>query len=286
MTIDVEPLRTLDDFSACEHLQRRLLGEHAGAALLGVPALRAIAESGGLLLGVRQSGVGRELAGAVVDLSTTWEGFPAHFNYLIGVSAEARNGGIGLALRVAERQHALAAGVEVVRAWVDPLRSSESHIFLNRLGAIGTKYERSVFGELPDRVHRGLATDRICAQWWLRSPRTVALLDEGRAASHLRAGLHEMVVATRTTSGRSGQRTLVDVHADVDAANVLVEIPVDIELLRDEDPAEARRWRLGTREVFERLLVTGYLLVGLVHEGGRSFQLLEKADRSGALGRS
>jgi predicted GNAT superfamily acetyltransferase len=92
-------------------------------------------------------------------------------------------------------------------------------------------------------------------------------------------------VATRTTCGRSGQRTLVDVHADVDAANVLVEIPVDIELLRDEDPAEARRWRLGTREVFERLLMTGYLLVGLVHEGGRSFQLLEKADRSGALGR-
>jgi predicted GNAT superfamily acetyltransferase len=286
MTIDVEPLRTLDDLSACEHLQRRLLGEHAGTALLGVPALRAIAESGGLLLGVRQGGVRRELTGAVVDLATTWEGFPALFSHLFGVSADARNGGIGLALRVAERRHALAAGVEIVRAWIDPLRSSESHLFLNRVGAIGTKYERNVFGELPDRVHRGLATDRICAEWWLRSPRTVALLDEGRGASHLRVGLHEMAVATRTTSGPSGQRTLVDARADADAANVLVEIPVDIELFRDEDPAEARRWRLGTREVFERLLVTGYLLVGLVHEGGRSFQLLEKTDRSGALGRS
>ncbi len=285
MTIDVEPLRTLDDLSACERLQRRLLGEHAGAALLGVPALRVIAESGGLLLGVRENGVGRDLLGVVVDLSTTWEGFAALFSHLFGVSAEARNGGIGFALRAAERQYALAAGVELVRAWVDPLRSSESHVLLNKLGAIGTRYERSVFGELPDLVHRGLATDRVCIEWWLRSPRTVALLDEGHGASHLRAGLHEMAVATRTTSGTAGQRTLVDVHADVDAANVLVEIPVDIEVLRDEDPAEARRWRLGTRELFERLLATGYLLVGLVHEGGRSFQLLEKADRSRALGR-
>jgi hypothetical protein len=34
----------------------------------------------------------------------------------------------------------------------------------------------------------------------------------------------------------------------------------------------------------ERLLGTGYLLVGLVHEGGRSFQLLAREDRAGALG--
>jgi hypothetical protein len=38
--------------------------------------------------------------------------------------------------------------------------------------------------------------------------------------------------------------------------------------------------------LFERLLGTGYLLVGLVHEGGRSFQLLVREDRAGALGRS
>jgi predicted GNAT superfamily acetyltransferase len=93
-----------------------------------------------------------------------------------------------------------------------------------------------------------------------------------------------MVVATRTKATSSGRRVLVDVKLEPGAAKVLVEIPVDVDLLRDEDPAEARRWRVETRELFEQLLGTGYLLVGLVHEGGRSFQLLEKTDRAEALG--
>ena len=93
-----------------------------------------------------------------------------------------------------------------------------------------------------------------------------------------------MAVATRTTATSSGHRFLVDVKLEPGFAKVLVEIPVDVDLLRDENPAEARRWRAGTREVFEQLLGTGYLLVGLVHEGGRSFQLLEKVDRGAALG--
>jgi predicted GNAT superfamily acetyltransferase len=283
MTIAVETLRTLDDLAACERLQHRLFGDHATASVLSVPALRAVAESGGLLLGVRSGAATRELAGAVVDLLATWEGFGALFSHVFGVSPEARNRGVGFSLRAAERRIAQEAGIDIIRAWVDPLRSLESHLLWNKIGAIGTTYERNVFGELSDSVNRGLATDRVHVEWWLRSPRTLARLDEGRPASHVRVRLHEMVVATRTKAASSGRRVLVDVKLEPGAAKVLVEIPVDVDLLRDEDPAEARRWRVGTRELFEQLLGTGYLLVGLVHEGGRSFQLLEKVDRGAAL---
>lgn len=284
MTIAVETLRTLDDLAACERLQRRLLGDHTSASVLSVPALRAVAESGGLLLGVRSGAATRELVGAIVDLSATWEGFGALFSHVFGVSPEARNRGVGSSLRAAERRLAQEGGIDIVRAWVDPLRSHESYLLWNKIGAIGTTYERNVFGELSDSANRGLATDRVHVEWWLRSPRTLALLDEGRPASHVRVRLHEMVVATRTKAASSGRRVLVDVKLEPGAAKVLVEIPVDVDLLRDEDPAEAGRWRVGTRELFEQLLGTGYLLVGLVHEGGRSFQLLEKVDRGAALG--
>jgi predicted GNAT superfamily acetyltransferase len=286
MTIDVEPLRALEDFQACERLEKRLLGEHAGASVVGVAALRAAAESGGLLLGAREDdGESGELVGAVVDLATTWERFPALFSLVFGVAADHRTQGIGLLLRQTERRFALERGIEVIRTWVDPLRSCECHLLWNRIGAIGTGYIRNAYGELADRVNLGLATDRVCTEWWLRSPRTLALLERGLPAAHLRAGLHEMDVATRTTVGPSGRRVLADAKADTNAASVLIEIPVDIDLLRDEDPAEARRWRLGTREVFERLAASGYLFAGLVHEGGRSFQWLVRADRSEALGR-
>jgi predicted GNAT superfamily acetyltransferase len=284
MTVAVESLRTLDDLAACERLQRRLFGDHASASVLSVPALRAVAESGGLLLGARVGAATRELAGAVVDLSTTWEGFGALFSHVFGVSPEARNRGVGSSLRVAERRIAQETGIDVIRAWVDPLRSHESHLLWNKMGAIGTTYERNVFGELSDSANRGLATDRVHVEWWLRSPRTLALLEKGQPASHTRVRLHEMVVATRTKVTSTGRRVLVDAKLEPGSANVLVEIPVDVDLLRDEDPAEARRWRVGTRLLFEQLLGTGYLLVGLVHEGGRSFQLFENVDRGAALG--
>lgn len=284
MTIDIESLRTPDDFAACDRLQRRLLGE--GAATVGVPTLRTIAAAGGLILGVRAERVTRELSAAAIDLKTEHEGFAALFSLWFGVAEDAQGHGIGVALRFAERQAAMAAKIEVIRLWVDPLCGRESHILWNRVGAIGTTYERNALGDLGDRVHRGLATDRVCAEWWLRSPRTLALIDERRPASHLRVGLNEMTVATRTAPGPAGQRVLTDVRIDVDAGNALVEIPADIGRLRDVDPAEARRWRLGTREAFERLLEAGYLLGGLVHEGGRCFQLLEKTERSRILGRS
>jgi predicted GNAT superfamily acetyltransferase len=286
MTIEADPLRSTEDLAACERLQRRLLGEGAGAAVVGVPALRAIAAAGGLLLGVRADRVTRELCATAVSLTTTFEGFRGLFSLLFGVAQDARGKGVAVALRLAERRAALEAGVEVIRSWVDPLEGRESHILWNRAGAIGAAYERSALGDLSDRVHRGLATDRVLSEWWLRSPRTIALIDEGGSAAHLRVGLNEMVVLTRTTPGPSGQRVLGSIRAEAGATNVLIEIPEDIQELRDANPAEARRWRLCTREAFERLLAAGYLLVGLVHEGGRCFQLLEKTDRSSVLGRS
>jgi predicted GNAT superfamily acetyltransferase len=285
MTTDVESLETLDDLEACERLQRRLLGESPGAPVLGVPVLRTILASGGLLLGVRADRVTHDLVAAAVDLPARFERFPALFSCFFGVAESSRGRGVGLALRLAERRAAMASDVEVVRAWLDPLRSCDSHLFWNRLGAIGTKYERNLFGDLGDHSHRGLATDRVAVEWWLRSPRTIALVEAGSPASHLRAALHEMAVITRTTTDPSGQRALAGLDADTSADSILLEIPAEIDVLRAESLAEARRWRLETREAFEHLLSSGYLLAGLIHEGGRSFQVLEKADRSAILGR-
>ncbi len=285
MTIEVSALAAWDDLVACERFQRQLLGEPPGGALLGVPALRAIVECGGLVLGVRANRVTPELVAAAVDLPGTYERFPALFSLFFAVAETSRGQGVGQALRLAERRAALALGVEVVRSWVDPLRSREGHVWWDRLGAIGTGYERNVLGDLADRVHRGLATDRVSVEWWLRSPRTSALLESGRPAAHLRAPLHEMAVVTRTAADASGLRILAGTERREGAEHVLFEIPSDIDRLREENPAEARRWRLETRDAFEWLVGSGYLFVGLLHEGGRSFHVLEKAGRSTVLGR-
>lgn len=287
MSITVERLNDLDGWVACERLGLDTLGERAFRSLCAVPTLRAIHDSGGLILGAWDDAVPeRALVGAVGDLAGTYKGFGSFFSLFAVTSRRHRTAGTASLLRRAERTAAVAAGVEVIRWWMDPLRGEEAHVGLNVLGAVGVSYERNVFGGLADRENAGLATDRVGVEWWLRSPRTAAILDEHRPVAHYRLELHQMAVITRTSLGPSGQRTLLDVDSAATGPHLLVEVPDQLDALRTASPDEARRWRLATRDAFERLFAQGYLLVGFVREAGRSFQLFEAADLGAVLGRS
>jgi predicted GNAT superfamily acetyltransferase len=286
MTIDLRAVSATDDLIAVEQLQRSLLGEHSARSICGLPVLRSVVESGGLVIAAWDTDdPDPGPAGALVDLSGSHDGFSALFSLFVAVRASSRNRGIGFDLRVRERLLALERGVEVVRWWIDPLRGEEAHVALNKLGGVGVVYQRNVLGELSDHVNAGLATDRCVVEWWIGSPRSEAVIVEGRLPAHYRLGFDQMTVVTKTTLTPSGQRTLVDFDRAPTSPYVLAEIPVHLDSLREADPAEARRWRLATRELFENLFSSGYLLVGLVHEAGRSFQLLEDAPRGDVLGR-
>jgi predicted GNAT superfamily acetyltransferase len=286
MTITVDALATLDDLRACEALQQSLTGERA-RWICSVPILAAIQRSGGLLLGAWEpSGNTRELRGAVVDLVAEADGYPARFTAFIGVPEEARNRGIGFSLRVKERSACRHDGVDLVYWWMDPLRSDEAHVAFNKLGAIATGYQRNVYGGLHDRVNVGLATDRLCVEWWLESPRVTALLDHRRPPSHSQLGFHQMEVLTKTQALPSGTRGITEINEAPTEPYVLAEVPSDLIGLRDADIAAARHWRLETRKLFALLFELGYMIVGFIHEGGRSFHLFERNDRRNVLGAS
>jgi predicted GNAT superfamily acetyltransferase len=285
MTIEHRYLSGTDELLAVERLQIEFFGEHAARSILPLPVLRGVVASGGLVLGAwDDTEPNNAPVGALVDLAGSFEGFPAQFTLFGGVLEGARNRGVGFGLRIAERGVALERGIEVIRWWIDPLRGEEAHMAFNRLGAVGVGYDRNLFGELSDSANAGLATDRCLVEWWIRSPRSESIVVEESLAPHYRLGFHEMTVVTKTTLTASGQRALVDFDPAPAARYVLSEIPVFLDALRREDPAEARKWRLSTRELFENLFGSGYLLVGLVHEAGRSFHLFEAASRGAVLG--
>lgn len=286
MTTDVSPLTTHEDLLALEKLQIDILGPQGSRSVLSPAILAGLREGGGLLLGA-WSGLERSsLVGALVDVSGRHQGFEALFSLFCGVDYAVRYHGVGYQLRRAERLIAQRDQFEVVRWWVDPLRSDESHFAFNKLGAIAVRYERNALGELTDRPNAGLATDRLGVEWWVNAPRVQRLMDRHAAPDHTRLGLHRMTVVTKTGVGPSGQRVLSAVDPESEGDYLLVEIPADLERLRDADPAEARTWRLRTREVFEQLFASGYVVAGLIHEAGRSFQLLEATGRGAVLGRA
>ena len=166
----------------------------------------------------------------------------------------------------------------------------EAHIAFNKLGAVAVGYKRDLYGELHDSRNSGLATDRLTIEWWLTSPRVRAVVDRRSLPYHFSLGLDKMEVATRTAVTGDGQRRLVKFDDSVcegitSSSVILVEIPAKLDRLRKEDIDLARDWRVRTRDIFERMFASGYIITGLVHEGGRSFHLFERASRATILER-
>lgn len=285
MTIAIRPLQTIDDFRAAVALQQTILGERA-STIWQVPHLLHIQQSGGLLLGAFGSPpqTSDSLDGILIDLISKVDAYPAHRAVAWGVRQELRNRGIGTRLRVIERRILHKGGIDVVCWDVDPLNSSEIHIALNKLGGILTGYSQNRLGSVLDARAPGLATDRVHCEWWLNAPRVISVLDQGHVLPHQHIGLNEMTVSTKTTILPSGARGIIEWEQQPTAKHVLAEIPGDLADLQACDHDAAIQWRLQSRDFMEQLFQLGYLGVGLIHEGGRSFLLFKKGTRRTELG--
>ena len=285
MTIIIRQLSTPRDLASCVALQMRAC---EGSVYLAVPALVAIEASNGLTIGaVDDAG---KVHGALVDVPSANGDLRSWFTAFRTVSESERNNGTGTGLRYEERDIGIKRGIQLVRWAIDPLRGMEAHIAFNKLGAVAVGYKRDLYGELHDSRNSGLATDRLTIEWWLTSPRVRAVVDRRSLPYHFSLGLDKMEVATRTAVTGDGQRRLVKFDDSVcegitSSSVILVEIPAKLDRLRKEDIDLARDWRVRTRDIFERMFASGYIITGLVHEGGRSFHLFERASRATILER-
>ena len=70
-------------------------------------------------------------------------------------------------------------GFELVEWTFDPLEIKNAYLNLERLGAIARRYNINQYGTSFSPLHGGLPTDRLVAEWWLRSKRVKKLLAGG-----------------------------------------------------------------------------------------------------------
>jgi len=285
MTIAVRPLHTLEDLRAAVALQQTLLGERAHS-IWRLPHLLHVQQSGGLLLGAHETTtqVSDTLHGILIDLIAEVDGYPARRTVVWGVDTKSRNRGIGLGLRKVERRSLQKLGVDLVYWDVDPLSSVELHIALNKLGGIVTGYSCHALGSSNNAHPPQLATDLVRVEWWIDSPLVTGRMEHGHSPPHQQIGLHEMAVLTKTTILPTGVRGLIDCDQGAKADHVLTEIPENLLDLQARDREAAIQWRVRSRDFMGQLFQLGYLGVGLIHEGGRSFFLLKKGTRRTELG--
>jgi predicted GNAT superfamily acetyltransferase len=101
-------------------------------------------------------------------------------SHMLAVRESYRNAGLGRRVKLFQREDALARGFELIEWTFDPLEIKNAFLNLERLGAIARRYYVNQYGTFSSPLQGGLPTDRLVAEWWLKSKRVAAVI--GRSA--------------------------------------------------------------------------------------------------------
>lgn len=237
--IEIRPCARLEEFDRCVELQREVWG-FADVELVPKDVMAMALMAGGQVFGAFD---GAEMVGFLLSFAGYRAGRPYLHSHMLAVLEAYRDRGVGRELKLRQRQDALARGLDLVEWTFDPLELKNAYFNLERLGVIVRRYLRNKYGRTTSPLHGGLPTDRLVAEWWLRTKRVEAVVGGGRLS-------HKP----------GGQR---------------IAVPADIADLKRRDRAAAEKVQAGVREEFEKWLGQGYAVTGFVREGQAGTYLLE-----------
>lgn len=261
VAIDIRPFATVADHIQCDALQRRVWGE---TNTVSPPMTIAIQRHGEIALGAFDRRSGHMVGFALSFLApSTLPGAASglsHHSHMTAVAPEWQNQGIGMALKLAQRQAALARGINLITWTYDPLEARNAWLNIHKLGAICRTCHRDYYGEMRDRLNADIATDRFEVEWWL----------DGSAPANTPApDACPPVNRALTTPG--------DRHpARAPAGRLEIDIPLDFQSLKRGDLNHAKAWRMRTRLQFEDAFSRGYIVVDFIATPLRACYILER----------
>jgi predicted GNAT superfamily acetyltransferase len=245
-TVTIQPIDDVAKMRAVEELQKEVWGI-PDIEVVPLTQLVAAKEAGGTLIGAFD---GETLVGFVYGFPSFEYGQAAHHSHMLAVRQAYRNLDLGRKLKLAQREQVMAHGIAVMTWTFDPLQSLNAHFNFTKLGVVADRYLPDFYGaEAASFLHQ-TGTDRLWVSWWLTS-------------DHVK----------KTISGDS-------VPGSFAPDDLSIEIPGDINLLQQQQPREALRWREETRAAFTEAIREGYKVVGFIREKDRGRYLLRKGDFS------
>lgn len=175
------------DFAACQLIYQETFGLQPEDGSLNPRLLTGLSRNSGLVVGAH---VGDELAGFAFSFLARQDSDGRLYQYsqTTAVRPAWQGKGIGRAIKFAQRDAALAAGVDLMRWTYDPLSPANAHFNLDVLGGTVLCLTRDMYGALGTPTERGEPSDRFVTDWELRTanrqtgavdPAVVALIRPG-----------------------------------------------------------------------------------------------------------
>ena len=193
----------LDELRACVVLQKEIWN-FTDAELVPLRMFVVAEKVGGQVMGAFDGG---KMVGFALSVPGTRSGHVYLHSHMLAVRKDHRNSGLGRRLKLLQREDALARGIELIEWTFDPLEIKNSYLNIEKLGAISRRYNINQYGITSSPLQGGLPSDRLIAEWWLKSRRVESLLATGKvplvnqqSAIEVPAQIYEWKAAAETRS--------------------------------------------------------------------------------------
>jgi predicted GNAT superfamily acetyltransferase len=238
--IVVRHCRGIKEFEACIAIEKAVW-QSADIDVVPFPLFVVASETGGQVLGAFH---GKDLVGFTMAIAGWRDRRPFLHSHMTAVLAEYRDRSVGRRLKLFQRDDALARGVSLIEWTFDPLVTKNAYFNFMRLGAIARRYVPNAYGITTSPLHGSLPTDRLIAEWHLRSERV------------------RNALAGKNASAYPSKKA------------VRITVPSNLERQRSSDPEPALQIQSDVRAQFVKWLGRGYAATGVQpREGGMDYIL-------------
>jgi predicted GNAT superfamily acetyltransferase len=165
----------IEDFRACVALQKEVWN-FTDAELVPLRMFVVADKVGGQVMGAFE---GDAMVGFALSVPGTRSGHIYLHSHMLAVRKEHRNSGLGRRLKLMQRDDAVARGIELIEWTFDPLEIKNAYLNVEKLGTIVRRYNINQYGITSSPLQGGLPSDRLIAEWWLKSERVRTLLATG-----------------------------------------------------------------------------------------------------------
>ena len=239
----------IEEFESCVRLEREVW-QSADVDVVPIPLFVVASETGGQVLGAFQGSEVQNLVGFTMAIAGWRNRRPFLHSHMTAVSAAHRDHGIGRRLKLFQCADALARGISLVEWTFDPLITKNAYFNFMRLGAIAQRYVPNAYGITTSPLHGSLPTDRLVAEWHLRSPRVRRIL----------AGKGAIPAATKNS--------------------VRISVPAILESLKETHPAKAKQMQSEIREQFTHWFAKKYAATAVASTSSGVDYILEPLKQS------
>lgn len=180
--VTIRKCEALEEMQACFALQKEVW-KFSDADLVPVRMFVVASKIGGHVIGAFDESDGkRELVGFALAIPGMRNGHCYLHSHMLAVRQQYRNGGLGQRMKLYQREDALARGFELMEWTFDPLEIKNAYLNIEKLGAIARRYNVNQYGITSSPLQGGLPSDRLVAEWWMKSKRVEAILAEAPRA--------------------------------------------------------------------------------------------------------